>query len=116
VARAGSEVEALMARIDATYPTFLSPVERKMRVQEWLDSSVASFDWNDVGRVAWRRWKDNRDRAPTPFGFAEVCRAIENTIRLSRPRIETAATPEQMATNVEMARLARQVLKRADDE
>lgn len=105
-----------MARIDATFPSHLSPVERKMRVEEWLDSSVAGFDWNEVGRLAWRRWKDSRDWAPTPHGFAEVCRAIENTIRLDRPAVpEQSASPEQMRANVEFVRLARTALKRADD-
>lgn len=110
----GSEVEALMARIDATYPTYLSPVERKMRVQEWLDSSVASFDWNDVGRVAWRRWKDSRDRAPTPFGFAEACRNVLIQNRLARPRLpEPEPTDEEREQILRVARAARAAVREA---
>ncbi len=114
-----AEVEALLARVDVTYSFGqMSEVERRMRIEEWLDSAVASFDWKDVGRPAWRRWKDQRDRPPTPHQFAEVCRALINGQRLDRPRLpDPPLTAEQREQNVRFVREARGAMRMlAEDE
>jgi predicted dehydrogenase len=85
-----------------------------MRIEEWLDSSAAAFDWPDVGRAAWRRWKDQRDRPPTPHQFSEVCRAVLQAQRLDRPRLtEAALTDEQVRQNLRMIRATREAFKGA---
>ena len=109
----GTEVAALLLRVDATYPSSpLSEVERKMRVEEWLDSAVARFDWQDIGRAAWRRWKDQRDRPPTPHQFADVCRVILTQRRLDRPGLpEAPPTDEERSRVLDLAREMRAATK-----
>ncbi len=113
-----TEVGALLTRVDVTYPYgTLSELEQRMRVEEWLDSAVAAFDWTDVGRLAWRRWKDQRDRPPTPHAFAEVCRQVLTAQRLDRPAIPSApVTDEQREQNVRLVREARAAITRQPGE
>lgn len=112
-----TEVEALLLRVDATYPTVrLSEVERRMRIEEWVDSAVAAFDWSAVGRRAWRQWKDQHDRAPTPHQFAVVCRSVLTAQRSARP-LSVPVTDAQREQNVRLLRAARDALHEteADD-
>lgn len=107
------EVEKLLFRMDACFPgPQLSEVERQARIEEWMDSAVALFAWDDVARLAWRRWKDSEHRRPTPAAFAEACR-VQLRERADDRRVlpEPPMTDEQREQALRFVRLARQAIK-----
>lgn len=108
-----TEVETLLLRIDATYSlTQPSEVERAIRIEEWTDSALADVEWVDVGRRAWRRWKDTEDRRPSVHQFVEACRLVIRNDRLDRPKLsEAEASPEERAHIAALIHKTRDALK-----